>query len=157
MATILSTLVTNRTQRDVDRAYYLESLWKYDKKSGKLVWKGNTSEYNEWLNDPKGEYRYTTLNRVESAIGYVRDLLSKAGYEVQDIEVKTDWKMEDIPIIDHADRIISNLNKIRNTVRIPYDTPEVPCDLDMLTFEEANDIEKIILYVGEAAERLRTT
>lgn len=154
MATVLDTLITDRTAEDVERAYYLESLWEYDKSRGKLVWGGTTDEYNEWLNDPKGEYRYTTLNRVEESVEYVADLLDEIGYHVTEINIKLDWKYSDIPILSQANRFLSNLRKIRSAIPLKNSIPSVPPDLDKLTVEEANDIETILFDVGKEAEKI---
>lgn len=155
MADILDTLVTDRTLEDVERAYYLENLWG-QRPNGDIYWTGTQAEYNEWKNDPRGEYRLETLNRVESAVEFVADLLYEAGSSVT-VQTKTDWEEIDPPAFDKMSRYLSNLHKIRDALPLPMSIPEVPEDMDELTHDEANDIEKILFEVGKQAKKIALT
>lgn len=80
MATIIDTLITDRTQADVERAKYLKSLW--DARAHR--WMGTEAEWGEWLTRCRGEYRFTDMNRVTEAVAYLVGRLSEFGYTVED-------------------------------------------------------------------------
>ena len=86
-------LITNRTQADVDlflkvRAKITAAGWSALKVSEKAVWM-----------DTKGEYRFSDLNRVGSAVRYLASLLGLYGYPVS-VSVRTSWIRSDIPSSD---------------------------------------------------------
>lgn len=81
MSSIIDTLITDRTQADVDRAQYLNSLW--DAKA--LQWRGTPQERAEWEAGPRGAYGFADMNRVSQAAAFLIGELSALGYSV-DIE-----------------------------------------------------------------------
>lgn len=127
MATILDTLITDRTLEDV------------------LV--GNE----------KGNYSVKDINRVEDAIEYVASLLEQVGYPVKTYVKDRPWKMIDVPTEGDSKRIIESVGNIRKSIPVPEETPEAPEDMVLLTHEEANDIEKILLNIGRRGEALSAT
>lgn len=126
MATILDTLITDRTLEDVQAG-------------------------NE-----KGIYRAEDLNRVERAIVFVAQLLEEAGFRVA-VDAKVNWTMIDVPTTGQTERILENLRMIRSAIPLSDETPKVPEDMVLMTYEEANDIEKILLDVGSAANKISST
>ena len=68
MSTILDTLITDRTQEDVDRASYLNGLW--DPRA--LQWRGTPQERAEWEAGPRGAYGFADMNRVVQAARQAR-------------------------------------------------------------------------------------
>jgi len=124
MSAILDTLVTDRTQED--------------------VLSGNE----------KGIYGIKDLNRVESAVEYVASLLEQAGYPVTTYPPKSVWKMIDVPTMGEMKRYLTNISNIRKALPVPEGIPEVPEDMVLLTYEEANAIETILFSVGERGEAL---
>lgn len=76
MEKLRSVLVTDRTQRDVNRAVYLRSL--YDK-SG--VWRGTKAEFDE-LNESTGIYTPVDANRVLRVCSWLAGRLEGYGYSV---------------------------------------------------------------------------
>lgn len=164
---ILDTLITDRTQADVDRAVYLL-------KKGKDM---TPEELAEFLGPLKGFYNYTDMNRVETAVGYLALLLVQAPaylrqyasdlgvawdalydvpYDPDDysiISTKTDWANGDIPTHLQMVRYIGNIKLIRSAIdsgSIAY----IPDTMDKLTFRIANDIEQLLVDVGSALEAL---
>lgn len=76
---IIETLITDRTQRDVDRVNDLNTKG----------WLGMTdAEREEWSGGLKGSYNALDLNRVTSAMEYLVDRLKGFGYEVEYINPK---------------------------------------------------------------------
>lgn len=77
----MDTLITDRTQADVDRARYLNGLW--DPRA--LQWRGTPQERAEWEAGPRGAYGYADMNRVTQAAAYLIGRLEELGYSV-DVE-----------------------------------------------------------------------
>ena len=102
---------------------------------------------------PNCYYNATDLNRVEKWCEYLADLLNSYSYPVN-ITVKTDWLMvldenEDrieelenvFPTEAEMERIRSNVNTLKTAF---YSFTNVPANLDYMTYQKANDIEKIL-------------
>ena len=131
---ILDTLITDRTQADADRA-------------AELVTKGlngmTPAELAEYLAGMKGAYNATDLNRVSEAVEYVAGQLRRYGYRVE-LQPAQVWTMTDIPTQADMDIYLGNLRTVRMVLNTPGSMPEVPPDMDGLTWQEANDIERIL-------------
>ena len=91
----------------------------------------------------KGTYNASDLNRVGNAMNYVADRLRAAGYDPH-ISPKTDWKDDDW--VDPAAQAVylGYLAELRSQFAVMQTTPPVPNDMEKLTYQEANDIEKIL-------------
>lgn len=133
----LLNLITDRTQADVDYAARLNAAG----------WDGMTAdERTQWNLGLKGTYNAADLNRVGNAVNYVAGRLEGAGYSVP-VNPKIDWLESDIPTYSDMEIYLNNVEIIRGTLTVPPATPEVPEDMETLTYEEANDIERILLAV----------
>lgn len=122
----------------------------------------------------KGLYRAEDLNRVESAMAYLAGRLTNFGYKanisapsinhaeptgeftedddgtlIAVMRRWTDgtWIESDIPDFDQMKRYLENLEIVRFAAPVFPTTPQVPPDMDMLTYREANDIEQILVDV----------
>lgn len=102
----------------------------------------------EQLTD-KGMYRASDLNRIEQAISVVAEKLNNAGHNIE-LETGSTWTMVSVPTYEETNRILRNLSKIRNSMGLFASTPYVPSDMDVMTYQRANDIEQIILDVNRA-------
>lgn len=91
----------------------------------------------------KGSYNASDLNRVGSAMAYLRDKFNDNGYNVQ-ISPKTDWKEIDVPTERDMTLYLSRLGTLRGVIALPEDTPKTPETMAKLTYKTANDIEKIL-------------
>lgn len=91
----------------------------------------------------KGAYNAADLNRVGAAMNYVADRLRAAGYDPH-IRPKTDWEETDCPSSSAMSRYLSNLAELRGQFAQEASTPAVPPDMEGLSWQEANDIEKIL-------------
>lgn len=135
----LLNLITDRTQKDVDYAARLNAAG----------WDGMTEdERTAWTLGLKGTYNASDLNRVGNAVNYVAGRLEGAGYSVP-VDPKIDWMESDIPTESSMERYLADVNIIRSTLTVLPGTPEVPADMVGLTYEEANDIERILLAVDD--------
>ena len=88
----------------------------------------------------KGYYNYTDLNRIETWCEYLANLLNSYSYPVS-IAIKKNWNMSDLPNTDDMERIRSNVNVIKTAFHAYTDVPE---NLNYMTIEKANAIEKIL-------------
>lgn len=89
---------------------------------------------------PKGYYNYTDLNRVEVWCEYLANLLTSYSYPVS-ITIKKNWNMSDLPNANDMERIRNNVNSIKTAFHAYTDVPE---NLNYMTIEKANAIEKIL-------------
>lgn len=88
----------------------------------------------------KGAYNYTDLNRVEEWCEYLETELGNRGYVVS-ITTKTDWTDDDFPTELELERIRSNIYTLKAAF---YSYTNVPNSMAALTWEKANDIEKVL-------------
>ena len=93
-----------------------------------------------------GHYNATDLNRVGAAIAYIATRLTTAGYSVP-VTPKTDWVAGDIPSATQMAAYLADVAAIRAALAVRPTTPSTPPDMDDLTVEEANDIERILADV----------
>ena len=134
----IPSLITDRSQADVD----------YVKQLIAKGWDAMTDEEkSQWSSGLKGAYNATDLNRVESAVDYVAKRLVPTGY-IMDYAVKTTWQKNEFVSPAEAERYLGNIEKIRRGLVTGYEFPKVPTDLNNLTHEEANDIERILSLVN---------
>ena len=91
----------------------------------------------------KGTYNASDLNRVGAAMNYVADRLRAAGYDPH-ISPKTDWMESDWPTVSTMTRYVEDLAELRGQFTQAQTTPPVPPDMENLTWQEANDIERIL-------------
>lgn len=129
-------LITDRTQADVDRVVTLRKKWM----NGTIT----AEEKNEYLAGMKGAYNATDLNRVGAAMEYIAGKLFDAGYG-DDLKVKQDWKMSDVPSETNLRYYLDALNSLRAWFVTKTTTPDTPPDIDRLTYIEANNIEQILM------------
>lgn len=164
MSTVIDTLVFDRTQADVDRVFTLKN---------KILTGGLTAlsdeEKAEYMAGMKGAYNYQDMNRVGQAVAYIAERMTSipdelAAYRAEKgvaddpvyhvpynpssvvVSAKTNWAMGDIPTQSQISTYLQNLTVLRSQLTLPENTPAVPASLNSLTFQIANDIERL-LYV----------
>ena len=137
-------LITDRTQADVDR--YTELKMK--RLSGMTA-----DEKAEWETHLKGAYNYTDMNRVESAVEYVANRLTEAGYIIIPV-VKKNWAKTDKPTLADFNRYMKNISDIRSALATYETTPDAPTTERKLSFQTANDIEKILMDVDDLISKM---
>ena len=94
----------------------------------------------------KGAYNYTDLNRVESKVKELNDLLVTYNY-MSALTTKLDWSMTDKFNVNDGTRYLNNVKAIRQALATYETTPETPSTMANLTYEQANDIEKILVDI----------
>ena len=149
-------LITDRTQADVERVAYLNSLWAYDVSGGALSWSGTPEELAEWFSDLKGTYNASDLNRVGAAVEYVAGRFAAYGYAVS-VGPKQDWAMGGIPREADMVQYLAEVGQLRDLVCVLPTTPETPGSMACLTYRQANDIERILVDVESVLEIMITT
>lgn len=165
---VIDTLITDRTQADVD---YARSL------CAKGIPNMSADELTEFATSLKGMYNYTDLNRVETAVAYVASELVQAPTDIRQyasdrdiawddiydvpydpddyssISTKTNWQVSDIPTYLQMLRYIGNIKLIRDAIP-NASIAWIPDTMDKLDFTLANNIEKLLKDVHDALAEL---
>lgn len=138
-------LITDRVQADVDRVAQL----------AERVSAGTATEAEktEWASDLKGAYNASDLNRVGAAVAYVAGRLNGYGYAVT-VTPKQDWTGSDIPTQESMTSYLADVAALRGAIAVMASTPPTPDSANNLTWQEANDIEQILLDVDELLTRM---
>jgi hypothetical protein len=127
-------LITDRTARDVER-------WRLLHSKG---WAAMTAaEKAEWQTSLKGAYNYVDMNRVESAVEFIANELTEAGYYVAP-EVKKNWTVKDHPTKDDMVRYYDNVELLRSILPVYSTTPKTPTLSKKMDYQVANNIEQIL-------------
>lgn len=117
--------------------------------NGVMLTMGNTKypflPYTEIVATPatKGAYNYSDLNRVELAAAELSELYGLG------LMTKTDWKPSDVPTEADMTRYLANVRKIRTICPNPGSLPVLPVSMKGMTYQAANDIEKILIAAYE--------
>lgn len=138
---MINTLVTDRTAADLARWLNLRN---------KGYARMTEAERAEWDSGMKGAYNASDLNRVGEALNYLRDRLAEARYMLQsDFVAKTDWTESDIPAAKDVTNYLRYVSVIREALAQYATTPATPTYTGGLDYQEANDIEKILVDVDQ--------
>ena len=130
-------LITDRSQSHVNRLIALQARdWESMTAAEKEAWYGEAA---------KGAYNYTDLNRVETAVGVMADILGMS------LVTKTNWTKWDRPTRSEMSRYLGNVAKIRSRYSQAL-MPTLPTSMDNLTYKDANNIELVLLRAYEFAE-----
>ena len=91
----------------------------------------------------KGTYNASDLNRVGAAMIYVADKLREMGYTPA-VSPKTDWV--DLEWLTPSDAMayLADLEELRQQFTMMQTTPDVPADMELFTYQKANNIERIL-------------
>ena len=138
-------LITDRVRADVDRVAAL---------AGRVsAGTATDAEKTEWATDLKGAYNVSDLNRVGAAVAYVAGRLNGYGYYVS-VSPKQDWTPNDIPTAGQMATYIQDVAALRGAIAVMDRTPPTPDSASGLTWQEANNIEQILLDVDELLTRM---
>ena len=118
-------------------------------------------ERKEWMGEietvpaaTKGMYTYNDLNRVEKAIETISLRFGEAGYELPELNIKTDWTYHDTVTRADMERYLHNVSVLREFFIVFHDTPKTPDINAKFNYELANDIEKILKDIYSIADGL---
>lgn len=142
--TIIVTLVTDRTQADVERVREL---------AAKGFAAMTAEEQAEWLAGMKGAYNASDLNRVGTALNYLAGRLDAICGRSIAWTAKTDWAATDIITASQAETYRRQIQDIRDALAYPAGTPDAP-QLGRLTYIGANDIERILALCEELIDNI---
>lgn len=136
---ITDTLITDRTQSDVDRVEELKAKWL----NGTIT----AAEKTEWMAGLKGAYNYTDLNRVGTVVEYLANALNSSGRSVA-VTAKKNWTVSDIPTQAQMTAFLNDLTLLkRNSTQ---SVPNVPSTMNNLNIQTANRIEQILIAVMDS-------
>lgn len=122
--------VTDRTQHHVERLKKLQSIG-YEN-----LTESQRAEYRGYA--AKGAYNYTDINRVSAAVKEIAPLLG-----VTPDYVSTSW-WNWSSVTGQLDRYLNNVKAIRDACPSDLDFPPLPDSMNHLTYEGANNIEKVL-------------
>lgn len=125
-------MITDRTQEDVNAAISIR---------GKKVKTFEELTESEIETLEKGTITINTLNRIETKQAELKDLLNYMGYWNTPITNKL-WDYTQIFNADEFQRIIDNLNVLREAFFVYTDTPNTPPI--SYHYESINALEKIL-------------
>lgn len=95
----------------------------------------------------KGNYNATDLNRIETWMQYLKELLAEYGYYAN-IQTKTDWEigLGKDKMFSEINRIKTNLQTLRDVFYVRSTTPDTPSTTRVaINYVEANNIEQIMV------------
>lgn len=143
---IIDELITDRTLADTEKVKILNM-----RDFSALT----VEEKTEYLSGLKGAYNASDLNRVGLAYEFIVNLLAEMGYSVPGyVTSKTDWVNTDIPTIQQCEQYINNVSAIRTRLDLIMELPE---DMRFLTYEEANQIERLLVAAQDLLNRIMAT
>ena len=95
------------------------------------------------------------LNRVGKALNYVRDRLHLAGYVGKNVfTAKENWTLEEVPTAADLAYYLAAVKVIHDAMAFYRTTPPPPGFTGALDYNEANNIEKIIVDVDELITKM---
>lgn len=142
-------LITDRTQADVDRIRELAKKLN--------AGTATVEELAEWNSIVlKGSYDYSDLNRVGDAVQYLSEILKSHGYDCP-VSPKLDWLESGRGAPSDMAQYLQNVQTLRGILTLLPETPNVPADMEKLTWQEANAIEQIIVDLESTIKTMLKT
>lgn len=139
---VIDTLITDRTQADVDRVRTLTALW-VTLPTGAIQWTGTAAELSEYMASLGGAYTAYDWTRVTGAMTYLAQRLQSYGYAITLLPLPV-YDGTAIPPKAPTEDYLANVVTLRSVLTVLPTTPAVPPDMEGLTWQEANDIERIL-------------
>lgn len=109
-----------------------------------------TFVYDRTLDDvrarnAKGTYNFADLNRVQNACTEIAAELTAAGIPVSISWTRPSWAISYIPTEAEMAEYLENIGKIK--AALPNTAPAPPASMAYLTYEGANNIERMLYEV----------
>ncbi len=98
----------------------------------------------------KSYYNYSDLNRIETWCEHLANILNNYSYSVN-ISIKTNWEMRDFPAQTEIERIRDNINTLKQAY---FSFTQIPENLELITIEKANAIEKILHEIDKLIKHM---
>jgi hypothetical protein len=144
---IINELIYNRTAPDVEAVAALAEAIKMGTATAEQV-----QQYLTGVN--KGAYGVSDLERVETAVVYIRDRLRDFGYFLA-LTTVGGWSKERLPTPDDFSRYFANIAAIRAVLTEHKNSPPVPfSDISAFGYAEANAVEQILVDMEELLNRI---
>lgn len=137
--------ITDRTEADVAR-------WQELRRKG--YWDMTPAEQVEWSTGMKGCYGATDMNRVENAVAVLSERFTKLGYNTPTLTIKTNWGYSDLPSATDITRYFGNVEALRSVRPLYPTTPTTPTVEQRMTYEMANDLEKILFDIDDMTTKI---
>lgn len=141
-------MIYNRTIEDVNAAKKI-----IEEKVKKFL--DLTSEDIKQLE--RGILTTESINRIENKQEEIRSLLNEAGYYNNFGINKIDWQLGDYFMQSDLDRLVRNVELLKNSIKLYPDTPSIPSPV--YHYEEINKMEKILYdlehIIGEVVANYR--
>lgn len=139
---VIDTLIIDRSAADVARVKALNS-------KDSAQW--TQSERDEYLlASMRGAYNASDLNRVGQACAYLYDLISGYGYDIPGyVPLRTDWTLYDVPT---QSEMSTYINTIRSFKSLWSAITDVPVNMDNISYDDANNIERLLREVYKQIE-----
>lgn len=128
-------MIYDRTEQDVLSAIELKKRLQ----SGDLL---SSLDEDDVKTLERGTLTISTLNRIEGNCEQLVGLFRNVGYYMKPLQVAS-WSYEDYFKQSDFDRILSNIDKLRNAFYVYSYTPKTPGD-NYRKFQIINDVEKIL-------------
>lgn len=126
-------LITDRTETDVSTVVRLSQKG----------WANMTDDERVlYLASLKGSYNATDFNRVGGAVQYITKRLSENGFSIP-VNPKVDWLRSDFPMPEETQAYLEDIRTLRSVFDVDF--PQVPEDMQHFTWQEANNIEQILV------------
>lgn len=133
-------LITDRVQADVDQLKTIRA--KLNNPS--IGWSGLTGAEQAAWTAGKGANNTADLNRVGTAVQTLADLLVGYGYSIT-VNPRADWSEAEEP--EQAAELAAYLADVQALKDRFYGAGVLPVDLELVTVEGLNNIEKLLLEV----------
>lgn len=101
----------------------------------------------------KGSYNHADLNRVGEVVAYIRDMFLAYGYRIT-ASPRLGWTEADIPRRSDMDLYLRNIRSLGGLIVFDKNPPVLPMQMDGLTWQTANNIERFLSLLGVAAEQI---
>lgn len=106
--------------------------------------------------DSNTYYNISDLNRVETVVKVIAEYMKSKGYPVAVKEKPTgEWILSDMPTDKEMSRYLKNVTSIRN--QLNKKSYKLPKTMTMLTFEDANNIERLLKDVEITLTKMITS
>ena len=134
----MTDLIYDRTKADVDRAAYL--IGKIQR--GEMLTDAEKTEYFSGL---KGCINASDLNRVETKVKELVEVLRGYGYTVGYVSPgHSEWAYDGTMKEPDVLLYLANIAALRRVIPLPEDIPPIPTIDEWIDWTAANDIERIV-------------
>lgn len=136
-------LITDRTAEDV----------KHVQELAQKIAEGiaTNEELVEYLTNLKGAYNVSDLNRVGRAVKYIQERLHEIGITIN-VAAQSDWTEDDYNNATAMEYYLKDIQAVHKALFSGERLPKVPDNINTLTYDDANSIEKILIVQDESID-----